>query len=692
MHGEFLQDLALVLTVAGVVTAVFHRLKQPVVLGYILAGLIVGPHTKVPLLVHDRQTVEMLAELGVILLMFALGLHFSLRQLARVGPTAFVAATLIISVMIAVGYAVGRVFAWRTMDSLFLGAILSISSTTIIVKALTDLGKSREPFAELVFGILVVEDVLAIAMLALLSGIAATGSLAIGAVLLTLGKLAVFLASVLVFGLLLVPPLLRRVNRFGSGETLLIVALALCFGVSLLAMRLGYSVALGAFLIGAVVAEARERGKIETLVEPVRDMFSAVFFVAVGMLIEPPLLLKYAGPIAVISAAVIVGQVTTSVLGILLTGHPPRVAVRAGLSLAQIGEFSFIIAQLGQTLHVTSDFLYPIAVTVSAVTTLVSPYLIRAADPLVDLAARVIPSRVYAPLSNYQRWVRELTTAGAATDNARVRKLLRKWVMQMLLNLALVTAIFVAAAGFVAYATPRWRPPPTWAGGPRGLPWLSAVLLSSPLLIVTVRKLRAVSLVLAEMAAPKRRLGDRAARLQAAIAGTVRTTGLVIVGVWVLLLSAALLPPWHVSLVLLAVVALVMAFRWQSLERFYARAQIALHETLTAPVVDDHAAHEPVPPPLPAMLRGATIETVAVPLNSLAAGKLIRELQLRTRSGATVVGIERAAGADLLNPGPDEEIAPGDRVVLLGHPPQLQAARNILAGDAVAPSASSDGV
>jgi CPA2 family monovalent cation:H+ antiporter-2 len=311
LQAHFLQDLALVMIVAGLVTVLCHLLRQPVVLGYIAAGVLIGPHTHLPILVHDRHTVEMMAELGVILLMFSLGLHFSLRKLVSVGATALVAAALEILLMLLIGYGTGRLFGWDRMDSIFLGAILSISSTTIITKALAELGLMKQRFAELIFGILVVEDILAIAMLAILSGVAKTGSLEVGEVAKTFGGLGIFLTAVMVVGLLAVPPLLRYVNLFRSNEMLLVAALGLCFGVSLLAVKLGYSVALGAFLIGAIVAEARERGKIESLIEPVRDMFSAVFFVAIGMLIEPPLLVTYAVPIAVITAAVVVGKVLT---------------------------------------------------------------------------------------------------------------------------------------------------------------------------------------------------------------------------------------------------------------------------------------------------------------------------------------------------------------------------------------------
>ena len=298
MHqATFLSDLAIVMIVAGLVTVLFHRLKQPVVLGYIIAGVIIGPHTPPFPLIRDEETIRTLSELGVIFLMFSLGLEFSLRKLKEVGATAFIAAITAILVMLCAGYSLGQAFGWSTMDSIFLGAILSISSTTIIIKVLDELGLKKERFAELIFGILIVEDILAIVMIALLSGFATTGSFTASAVGWTVLKLGSFLGILLVAGLIIVPRLLNYVARFKSNEMLLIAVLGLCFGVSLLAVKLEYSVALGAFLIGAIVAEARQIKRIETLMEPVRDMFSAVFFVSIGLLIDPSLLAKYAGPI-----------------------------------------------------------------------------------------------------------------------------------------------------------------------------------------------------------------------------------------------------------------------------------------------------------------------------------------------------------------------------------------------------------
>src|ERR1700712_5511828 len=318
---SFIQDLAVIMLVAGVVTIIFHRLKQPVVLGYIVAGFIIRPPPPPFGLIHDEDTIKTLAELGVIFLMFCLGLEFSLRKLFKVGATAFIAAFLEIVLMIWIGYEIGRWFDWNTTDSLFLGAILAISSTTIIVKALNDLKMKNERFAQLTFGVLIVEDILGIGIIALLSGIAVSGTVSSGEVFSTVGKLSLFMIVALVIGILLVPRLLAYVAKFESNEMLLITVLGLCFGFCLLVVKLEYSMVLGAFLIGAIMAESRQLAKIEHLVEPIRDMFSAIFFVAIGLMIDPAILLAYAWPIAVIAVAVVVGQMVRCGVGAFIAGN-----------------------------------------------------------------------------------------------------------------------------------------------------------------------------------------------------------------------------------------------------------------------------------------------------------------------------------------------------------------------------------
>lgn len=666
MHA-LLYDLAVVMLAAGLVTIIFHRFKQPVVLGYILAGFIIGPHSPPFKLIHDEVTIHTLSELGVILLMFSLGLEFSLRKLKQVGASALIAALLEILLLFWAGYQIGRYFNWSSMDSIFLGAMLSMSSTTVIIKVLGEMGKMKERFSQLIFGILILEDILGIAMIALLSGIAMTGTLGVADVGKTLGKLGIFLTVVLVIGLILVPRLIGFVAKFKSNEMMVITVLGLCFGVSLLAAKLGYSVALGAFVIGAVIAEAREIHRIETLIEPVRDMFSAIFFVAIGLLIQPKMLVEHWQPILIITLAVIVGKVITCSVGAFLGGNDTRTSLRVGMGLAQIGEFSFIIASLGVTLKVTSGFLYPIAVAVSAITTLLTPYLIRSADGLVASFDRHAPKPLANSLELYTRWVGQI---GSQSHANMAGRLARRWVAQMALNAALIAAAFIAGA-YVLRHPPEWLKSLDFGRESlKALLWLAAMVISLPMFIATFRKLQALGLLMAETRVTEAAAGERTTAIRSVVAQVVPIAGTAAMGLFVLVLSSALLPPLKALIVLLAIIALITWLLWRYFIRVYSRAQVALHETF---------AQQPAPRPepvaqLPALLREADLETVTLAASSRAAGRLISELQLRTVTGASIVGIERN-GTSIINPGPDEELQPGDQILLLGSKLQLATAR-----------------
>jgi CPA2 family monovalent cation:H+ antiporter-2 len=574
---SFIQDLAVIMLVAGVVTIVFHRLRQPVVLGYIVAGFIIGPHTPPFGLIHDEQTIKTLAELGVIFLMFCLGLEFSLRKLFKVGATAFIAAFLEIVLMIWIGYEIGRWFDWSTMDSLFLGAILAISSTTIIVKALNDLKMKNERFAQLIFGVLIVEDILGIGIIALLSGIAVSGTVSSGEVFSTVGKLSLFMIIALVIGILLVPRLLAYVATFESNEMLLVTVLGLCFGFCLLVVKLEYSMVLGAFLIGAIMAESRQLLKIERLIEPIRDMFSAIFFVAIGLMIDPGILLDYAWPIAVITVAVVLGKMVSCGLGAFIAGNDGKTSLRVGMGLSQIGEFSFIIAALGMTLQVTSDFLYPVAVAVSALTTLSTPYLIRAADPLSHRLGAIVPQRMARVLGMYGEWLRSIQPRG---ESALLASMIRKILLQVGVNLALVIGIFFAGAYFAGrigdYLT-AWVSDVGWQ---KGLIWGAALLLSLPFLIAAYRKLKALSMLLAEMGVKPEMAGRHTQRVRRVIAEVIPLLSLLVIFVLLAALSASILPTAELLVLIAVVAAGVAALLWRWFIRVHTRMQVALLETL----------------------------------------------------------------------------------------------------------------
>ncbi len=687
MHQlSFLQDLAIVMIVAGGVTILCHRFKQPVVLGYILAGVIIGPHTPPFPLIKDAGTIETLSELGVIFLMFSLGLEFSLRKLRQVGATAFIAATLEIIVMMAVGYGLGRLFHWSSMDSLFLGAIISISSTTIIMKALDELGLRGEKFAALVFGILIVEDILGIVLIALLSGIARTGTLQSWDAVLTIGQLAVFLVVSLVLGLIAVPRLVSFVARFRSQEMLLITVLGLCFGFCLLTVNLGFSLALGAFLIGAILAEAKEIGKIEDLMIPIRDMFSAVFFVSVGLLIDPRLLVTYAGPIAVITLAVVVGQVFTVFAGTYLAGHDLRTSTRVGMSLSQIGEFSFIIAALGLSLKVTSGFLYPIAVCVSAVTTLITPYLIRGSDPFTAWMQRRLPHTVLSYIHLYSRWLGQFSLG---RRNSQVRAILRRIFGQLAIFLGLIGGSLLTAvllSRLILRYFPSVRP---WKGTLNSVLWLAALVLAMPVYLSAYRKLKALGMILAELGITDAMGGERKNEVRAVVANTILAFGLLALAGFTFGMSYAVLPPGQVRYLLIALSALLLFWLRGPFDKIYFQGKAALAETFSKT--------EPVPEPdgkaktvtVTHQLREALLETLILEEGMPAAGRTPRSLELKRRTGAFLVGLDRE-GLQIVNPEADELLLAKDHLLLLGSREQLDAAKALLTGNPLRPEPISD--
>ncbi|MGH7830614.1 MAG: cation:proton antiporter, partial [Candidatus Binatia bacterium] len=417
----FLRDLAVVMAISAATTVLFHLLRQPVVLGYIVAGVIIGPHTPPFSFVTDLHSIHTLAELGVLLLLFSIGLEFDLRKLRRVGGVAFLAAILEILLMIWLGYSAGRLLGWGEMDSLFLGAILSISSTTIIVQVLMETGQLREQFAQIILGILIVEDIAAIMILVVLSSLATAGTITFVDVGGAFLNVCIFMAVALGVGYLLIPRLVTFVARFKRSEMLTVTVLGLAFGLAVLGAHLGFSVALGAFLMGAIVAESEEAHQIVERIEPIREMFSAVFFVATGMLLDPKILADLWGAVLFITAITVVGKIVSCSFATFLGGYPGRVALPVGLGMAQIGEFSFIIANLGRSAGVTSGILYPIAVAVSSLTTFLTPYLLRSAHAVTELLSRFSPRPLVTFATFYTAWLSRLTDHASGSQEVRAR-------------------------------------------------------------------------------------------------------------------------------------------------------------------------------------------------------------------------------------------------------------------------------
>ncbi len=565
------------MSVAGFITILCHRFKQPIVLGYILAGIIIGPYTPPFSFISDELTIKTLAELGVIFLMFSLGLEFNLHKLSRVGVAVFIAALAEIVLMMWLGYEIGRLFKWEKIDALFLGAILSISSTTIIVKALNELGLKKEYFAQLIFGILIVEDIFAILILTLLSSIALTGSLRIEDVLLNAAQLSSFFVVSLLLGVLLIPKLIGYIAKFNSDEMLLISVLGICFGFCLLVVKLDYSVALGAFIIGAVIAESKHMHRIEHLINPLRDMFSAIFFVSVGLLFQPSVLFEYFVPIVVIVIVVILGKVITCTLGLLATGQDGKTAVKTGMGLAQIGEFSFIIAGLGITLNVTSDFLYPMAVTISAITTLLTPYLIRYSDQVTDGIKVIVPKRAVMIFSLYRTWLQHIQPK---SEDKVLRSVVKRSLLQVVINLFVIMAIFLGGA----YIANSKLGDLLLVIGDKGLQqtliWGAAFILSIPFLIANYRKMKALSMILAELSVSETMGSALSLNVRKVISELIPILSLVLSMGFVFAFSAGILPPMRLMIMILILAAILAVFLFPWWVKLHARLQINLLETL----------------------------------------------------------------------------------------------------------------
>lgn len=480
---HLIQDLALILMVAGLVTLLFKKLRQPLVLGYIVAGFLVSPHMPYLMSVVDKADIQTWADIGVMFLLFSLGLDFSFKKILKMGLAPVIAALTIIFCMMALGTGVGTMFGWSRMNCLFLAGMLAMSSTTIIYKALDDLGLRQQRFAGLVMSVLILEDVLAIVMMVMLSTIARganpDGSMMIESV----GKIVFFLVLWFVVGIFLIPPFLRKTRRLMNDETLVVVALGLCCAMAVLSTTVGFSSAFGAFVMGSILAETIEADKITTVVEPVKNLFGAIFFVSVGMLVDPAILVSYAVPILVLVLTILVGQAIFGTMGFMLSGQPLKTAMRCGFSMAQIGEFAFIIASLGLSLRVISDFLYPVVVAVSVITTFLTPYMMKAAIPCYEFMEHRLP----------RKWIRRLDHMGAIhhttqTENNHWRALLKAmaWnvVIYSILSAAVVAIMLSIFLPFMRRLLPGWELH-WWANGITGI---LTVAMISPFLRSMIMK------------------------------------------------------------------------------------------------------------------------------------------------------------------------------------------------------------
>jgi CPA2 family monovalent cation:H+ antiporter-2 len=454
-------DLALILICAGVMTLLFKSLKQPIVLGYIVAGFLASPNMPYMPSVSDMHGIHLWSEIGVVFLLFALGLEFSFRKILKMGAAPIIAAIAIIVGMMYVGSLAGQLFGWSDMDCIYLGGMLAMSSTTIIFKAFDDMGLRQERFAGLVLSVLIIEDILAIVLMVMLSTLAVSKEFEGMQMLTSILQLGFFLVLWFVVGIYLIPLFLRKAKPLMNEETLLITALALCFGMVVFASAVGFSAAFGAFVMGSILAETVEAHQIEHLVAPVKNLFGAIFFVSVGMMVDVALIIQYIVPILCIIAAIMLGQTILSTCGFLLSGQSLKTSMQCSFSLTQIGEFAFILATLGTSLHVTSDFLYPIVVAVSVFTTFTTPYMIRLAEPAYNVVARVLPAKWIAKMEH------NASDGAEEPETNEMRQLWRtefkNFVFIMLINSVLCLAIIAIMYYYGAPLIYNLLPDP-WSG------------------------------------------------------------------------------------------------------------------------------------------------------------------------------------------------------------------------------------
>jgi monovalent cation:H+ antiporter-2, CPA2 family len=679
---DLLQTLAIVLCLAAVTTVVFQRLKQPVVFGYLLAGFIASPYTPIPL-VADAATVRTLAELGVILLMFSLGLEFSIRKLIRVGPTAGVVAAAQSALMIWLGYTAGRLFGWTHMESVYAGAVIAISSTTIIAKAFTE-QRVKGKFTELVLGILIIEDLIGIVLITILTTVSAGGALTATALGVTTVRLVSFLAVLIGVGLLLVPRIIRMVVAKSSEETTLVVSIGICFAAALAALAFEYSVALGAFIAGSLIAESGEEKTVEHLVRPVRDIFAAIFFVAVGMMLDPRVVVRYWPAVLVFTVMVITGKVLFVTVAAFFTGYSPRTAVQSGMSLAQIGEFSFIIAGVGLASGATREFLYPIAVSVSAITTLTTPWLIRSAVPTAAWVDAKLPHPIQTFASLYGSWIERLRSTPA---EPKKRSRARRLTGLLLLDGVLLATVIIAAVVEMPRFTTILR---AWTGAEDEIAELivigGAVAVGIPLVIGLLQGARRLGLELALRALPSAAEGkvDIAAAPRRALVVTLQMAIILAIAIPLLALTRPFTPGFSMEIAVIALVVIVGIGFWRSAMNLEGHARAGA-EVIAGALSRQMSNYTSEPEQMVrtieqmhSFLPGLGEPTpVRVEPGSAAAGKTLAELNLRGFTGATCLAILRP-DEQVLAPHGREMLRSGDLLAVAGTSESIAAARAMI--------------
>ena len=673
---DFLVGLTLVLCIAGVTTVLCQRLKQPVVLGYIVAGLLIGPHVPFPIVV-DADVVSALSELGVILLMFGLGLEFNLGKLFRAAPTAGLTAVLQCSVMMWLGFLSGQLLGWTLMESIFAGALFSISSTTIIAKAFDEQGIGGN-LRQFVVAILILEDLIAVLLMAILTGVSTGSGVSAGELGITLGRLASFLIALVVVGLLVVPRVMRAIVKLGRPETIVVASVGICFGISLLAHQFGYSVALGAFVAGVLVAESGRVQQIEPLVQPVRDIFAAVFFVAVGMMIEPSQVATHWLAIIVFTMVVVVGMVASVSFGAFMSGKGIKTSIAAGMSLAQIGEFSFIIAGLGLTLGVVGPHVYPVAVSVSAITTLLTPALIRRSERFASFVDRKLPKPLQTFVALYGSWIDKLRTSRGES-----RPRMRRFARTLALDIGVIATVLIATSVTFESLLRVLAGELGLGRGPARIVVVAAAgALVLPFCVSILRTTHRFAQLLGEAAVPRRvdTSLDLGRQPRLTIEAAVRLVGVLICGMALIAVTQPFLPGPTAAVVLcIAIIVLAVVF-WRSARGLQGHVRAAAQAVLEVLGAQREAG---VPDPLeqtrlmfPGI--GAPVRLELAP-GSAAIGKSLAELELRSATAATVLAILRG-NEGLAVPDAHAPLREGDVLAVAGTEDAIEAATKLLVG------------
>ena len=659
-----INDLALILIVASTVTLLFKKLKQPLVLGYIMAGFIVSPHMPYTMSVMDAVDIKTWADIGVMFLLFSLGLDFSFKKIIKMGITPVITTLTIIFAMMTLGIVVGHAFDWKRMDCIFLGGMLAMSSTTIIYKAFTDMGLRQQKFAQPVMSVLILEDILAIVMMVMLSAIASGNSPDGGEMIGSVVKIGFFLVLWFVVGIFAVPWFLRSTRKLVNNETLLIVSLGLCCLMAVVSTKVGFSSAFGAFVMGSILAETIEAAKIEKLVAPVKDLFGAVFFVSVGMLVDPKIIVEYAVPIGVLVLTILLGQSIFGTFGFLIGGQSLKSAMRCGFSMAQIGEFSFIIASLGLSLHVTGEFLYPVVVAVSVITTFLTPYMIRLSVPSYNVLERHLPKTWVRALNNIT--LSHPSSAPKSNWHSLIAQMARITLIYSILSVATIALMFTFFLPFIRRMMPgmHW-----WANGICGV--LTVMFIAPFLRAIVMKKNHSEEF---------RALWNdsRSNRMPLLVTILVR---LIIASAFVFYICNFLTRFTNALMMTIAVAVVGIMILSRGLKKQSIKMERMFVQNLRSRDIEQQVLGLKKPLYEGHLLdRDIHISEIEIPENSTWAGLCLADLRLSNRFGIHVSSILR--GHRRINiPGGDDIVFPGDKLQVIGSDSQLAAAHAAVAGD-----------